>query len=329
MSDTVDPGPTTSQPKPPTPVGAFPRLSDEQIDVLLERGRRRRLAKGEVLIRPGDHPSSPYVVLNGYLLTTDLDRRPAPSGRAGDGGRARPGRRFVGDVGRLCGRAALVARCPPSTPPRSRTPVEELEAIVASDPLLGEDRACAPLSSDAPSPSVSAPDCGWWGPASPHKPVTCCASSPATRSPTGWWTWTRTTGAAGPPAGDVWTFPLVILGGSRTVRAATQAPAAGLGEWPTTCDVVGAGPAGLATAVRHVERLSVYLCDSVATGGQAGTSRKSRTIGFPAGISGAELAKPQACPAGSEVRSHLGHPCHCQEDRRGRRQVRCRVRRRP
>ena len=82
MSDTVDPGDThLPQTETPDPVGAFPRLSDEQIDVLLERGRRRRLAKGEVLIRPGDHPSSLYVVLDGYLLTTDTepadDPRPA------------------------------------------------------------------------------------------------------------------------------------------------------------------------------------------------------------------------------------------------------------
>ncbi|CEH00444.1 Putative uncharacterized protein [Propionibacterium freudenreichii] len=37
--------------------------------------------------------------------------------------------------------------------------------------------------------------------------------------------------------------------------------------------------------------LSVYLCDAVATGGQAGTSAKIENyLGFPAGISGTELA---------------------------------------
>ena len=109
MSDTVDPGDThLPQTETPDPVGAFPRLSDEQVDVLLERGRRRRLAKGEVLIRPGDHPSSLYVVLDGYLLTTDTepadDPRPAdePS-TVGVHGRGR----FVGDVGLLEGQPSF------------------------------------------------------------------------------------------------------------------------------------------------------------------------------------------------------------------------------
>jgi thioredoxin reductase (NADPH) len=60
------------------------------------------------------------------------------------------------------------------------------------------------------------------------------------------------------------------------------------------CDlvVVGAGPAGLAAAVYGAsEGLTTVVLDSVATGGQAGTSsRIENYLGFPAGISGAELA---------------------------------------
>jgi thioredoxin reductase (NADPH) len=62
----------------------------------------------------------------------------------------------------------------------------------------------------------------------------------------------------------------------------------------TVCDVVivGAGPAGLAAAVYGAsEGLSTVVLDAVATGGQAGTSsRIENYLGFPAGISGAELA---------------------------------------
>jgi thioredoxin reductase (NADPH) len=61
------------------------------------------------------------------------------------------------------------------------------------------------------------------------------------------------------------------------------------------CDlvVVGAGPAGLAASVYGAsEGLSTVALECVATGGQAGTtSRIENYLGFPAGISGAELAE--------------------------------------
>jgi len=61
------------------------------------------------------------------------------------------------------------------------------------------------------------------------------------------------------------------------------------------CDVlvVGAGPAGLAASVYGASEGFVTLTfDEVATGGQAGTSsRIENYVGFPAGISGSELAE--------------------------------------
>ena len=57
--------------------------------------------------------------------------------------------------------------------------------------------------------------------------------------------------------------------------------------------IVGAGPAGLAAAVYGAsEGLATVVLEAVATGGQAGTSpRIENYLGFPAGISGAELAE--------------------------------------
>ena len=56
--------------------------------------------------------------------------------------------------------------------------------------------------------------------------------------------------------------------------------------------IVGGGPAGLAAAVYgSSEGLATTVIDAVAPGGQAGTSSKIENyLGFPTGISGAELA---------------------------------------
>ena len=70
--------------------------------------------------------------------------------------------------------------------------------------------------------------------------------------------------------------------------------------------VVGAGPAGLATAVYAAsEGLSVIVLDERATGGQAGASaRIENYLGFPTGISGQALAGRafnQALKFGAEI----------------------------
>ena len=56
--------------------------------------------------------------------------------------------------------------------------------------------------------------------------------------------------------------------------------------------IVGGGPAGLAAAVYGAsEGLQTILLEALATGGQAGTSSKIENyLGFPTGLSGAELA---------------------------------------
>ncbi len=70
--------------------------------------------------------------------------------------------------------------------------------------------------------------------------------------------------------------------------------------------IVGAGPAGLAAAVYAAsEGLDVLVVETISPGGQAGTSSKIENyLGFPAGISGRELAGrayAQAQKFGAEV----------------------------
>jgi thioredoxin reductase (NADPH) len=94
----------------------------------------------------------------------------------------------------------------------------------------------------------------------------------------------------------------VLLGGTRTIRNPSNAElseALGLHQAPSSSEtafdlvIVGAGPAGLAAAVYGASGgLSTVVIDAVAVGGQAATSaRIENYLGFPAGISGAELAE--------------------------------------
>ena len=94
--------------------------------------------------------------------------------------------------------------------------------------------------------------------------------------------------------------------------------------------IVGAGPAGLATAVYAAsEGLSVIVFDARAFGGQAGASaRIENYLGFPTGISGQALAG-RAYRAGAEVRRRDGDPGRGRAARlhAGARPLRARLRR--
>jgi thioredoxin reductase (NADPH) len=95
--------------------------------------------------------------------------------------------------------------------------------------------------------------------------------------------------------------PVAVTGGGEVLRNPTNAElgrAIGLGSSgspPALCDVVvvGAGPAGLAAALYAAsEGLDVQGVDAIASGGQAGTSaRIENYLGFPTGVSGAELTE--------------------------------------
>jgi thioredoxin reductase (NADPH) len=108
-------------------------------------------------------------------------------------------------------------------------------------------------------------------------------------------------------------LPLVVFpDGTRLERPdhRTLADHAGLQTEPTTTHydlvVVGAGPAGLGAGVYGAsEGLRTALIERQATGGQAGTSsRIENYLGFPKGISGADLARratAQAKRLGAEI----------------------------
>jgi thioredoxin reductase (NADPH) len=112
---------------------------------------------------------------------------------------------------------------------------------------------------------------------------------------------------------DASILPVVVTPDCVTLVApstAEVAAAVGLSTTPTTdfydLVVIGAGPAGLGAAVYGAsEGLRTLLVERQATGGQAGqSSRIENYLGFPDGVSGAQLtdrARRQAAKFGAEI----------------------------
>ncbi|MEV4064114.1 FAD-dependent oxidoreductase [Nonomuraea dietziae] len=110
-------------------------------------------------------------------------------------------------------------------------------------------------------------------------------------------------------------LPLVITSEGEQLQApdqSTLASAVGLSTTPSTdfydLIVVGGGPAGLGAAVYGAsEGLRTVLVEAHASGGQAGqSSRIENYLGFPDGVSGAQLAdraRRQALKFGAELLS--------------------------
>jgi thioredoxin reductase (NADPH) len=101
-------------------------------------------------------------------------------------------------------------------------------------------------------------------------------------------------------AGSLTRLPIVLCPDGTHLVAPTTAELAGKAGMQTQATrpfydvvVVGGGPAGLATAVYAAsEGLRAVLVESHAPGGQAGTSSLIENyLGFPAGVSGEELAR--------------------------------------
>lgn len=115
---------------------------------------------------------------------------------------------------------------------------------------------------------------------------------------------------AGADAGQL---PVVLLGDGRALIRPDAAELAGAVGLRTRAEraaydlvVVGAGPAGLAAGVYGAsEGLSTLLVEHSAAGGQAGlSSRIENYLGFPAGLSGSDLAlraRQQAGRFGAEI----------------------------
>jgi thioredoxin reductase (NADPH) len=275
--------------------GAYPRLSELQINELARYGHQRLTHAGEVLYQAGDVDCELIVVLSGLVAVIDPNKPDEPIGVHGPG-------RFVGELGLLTGQAALLTAVVREPGEVLTLPLDGLKEVVLKDAVLADLMLRALLIRRTAHIGLGA---GLrilgsrFSPDSrrlrdflarnrlPHRWIDLEEDRDAEAM-------LRQLGVAPDET------PVVIWRGEQVLRNPSNAELAELlglrhGSFEqTVCDllIVGAGPAGLAAAVYGAsEGLNTVLLDSVATGGQAGTSsRIENYLGFPAGISGMELA---------------------------------------
>jgi thioredoxin reductase (NADPH) len=285
-------------PETPDTTGAYPRLTDDQIMLLSRYGERKRLAKGTMLFCEGDRNCGLFVVLDGKVRVVQEDNRDGESRVIAVHG---PGR-FVGDLSVLTGQAVYVTAIAQTDVEVQEIGFDRLKEVVTQDQALGDLILRAFIQRRNIHASLGA---GLRIIGSAYSPDTRRLRDFASRNrvPYRWDDLEEdpeaeaTLRALGIPPDQT---PVVIWKGQTVLRNPSTTEIAelvGLREQAPPRDahdilVVGAGPAGLAVAVTAAsEGLSTIVVDAISTGGQAGTSSQIENyLGFPAGISGGELA---------------------------------------
>jgi thioredoxin reductase (NADPH) len=270
-------------------------LDVSQIARLRPFSTTRKTHVDEVLIEIGDDIPGLFVVLEGQIRIVDRANEDRVLRTSGPG-------EFIGELGILTGQRAFVACVAAQSGAVLFVPSAHVQEIIADIPELSDVLVTAFAARRqllmrgvvASLTIIGRKDDGevlhllefcdrnhipyrWLDPDDPH-------DAPSIAS-------------CGAPSGAAFR---VVLGKRRVLdRATPQQLAREIGldldvKENRICDliVVGAGPAGLAAAVYGAsEGLSTIVVDDTAIGGQAGTSsRIENYVGFPAGISGNDLA---------------------------------------
>jgi thioredoxin reductase (NADPH) len=292
---------------------AFPTLADAEVARLQRFGTTRRYADGELLFETGKPTPGLNVILKGHVALSSRDGM-GHGGPVADQG---PGQ-FLGEVGALATRAAsLVDGLAEGEVETLLISPEGLRELMVVEAELGERimralllRRVALINQDVGGPVLigSATEPGLvrlrgflTSNSNPHLVLDPATDSAAADLVARY--------RPGPTE-----LPLVITPSGailRNPREIELALALGmvwdLAQQPVyDVAIVGAGPAGLSTAVYAAsEGLSVVVVEARAFGGQAGASaRIENYLGFPAGISGHALtsrAYVQARKFGAEV----------------------------
>jgi len=290
----------------------FPKLSPAEIDRLRRFGTVRRYRAGEALYRTGEISPGMFVIISGTVALTRREglARVVPIVDVGPGD-------FTAEVGQLSARPSFVDAHAVSDVEALLVPTDALRALLIAEAEIGERitralilRRVSLIETGAGGPVLigpaDSPDVvrlqgflarnAW-----PHQVLDSAEDRDAA----------ALLERYAPSPSEL---PLVVCTDGSVLKNPREGELADclgmvrIDHPDRTYDiaVVGAGPAGLATAVYAAsEGLSVIVLDAVAFGGQAAASaRIENYLGFPAGISGQDLmgrAYVQAQKFGTEM----------------------------
>jgi thioredoxin reductase (NADPH) len=297
-----DQGPTPPNPDRTPLTGesdiVFPRLDEDQIATLIAAGRREELEKGQILASPGDLDTELILVLSGCVEVIDEIGSESESVLVSYGAR-----QFVGELNLITMEPALLTVQVVEAGEAVFVSRDALRTVVSRNPRLGDLIINALVSRRA---LIIETESG--------ARLIGSGSDPGTRQLREFLTRNRVPhrfidlDAAELDSSPVDGRPLaaddlpMLVSGEQVLRAPTVLDAAtalnlrapnktAKKSWD--CLIVGGGPGGLGAAVYGAtEGLSTILVDAVALGGQASTSsRIENYLGFPAGVSGSDLAE--------------------------------------
>ena len=276
---------------------AFPDLTETEIARIKRFGTVRHYAKGERLFAAGQPGPGMFVVLAGSVTVSQRDGlgHVTPIVRQGVG-------QFLAEVGQLSGAVALVDGDADDDVDALLITPEQLRQLIVAEADLGERIVRALILR-----RVALIETGMSGPVmigAPRSPDMLRLQNFLRRNGHPHHTVDPATDAAGAALfekygaafGDVL---VVCIDGSTLLSPSEEDLGRCLGMSSADVSaklfdvaVVGAGPAGLATAVYAAsEGLEVAVLDCRSFGGQAGASaRIENYLGFPTGISGQALA---------------------------------------
>src|SRR5262245_40926627 len=272
---------------------AFPQLSTAELAVLKPLATAREYADGETVFRAGQADIDFFVVESGQidiLNPTDGNRLIVAH---------EPGQ-FSGDIDLLTGRPVIVTAVARGKSQIWRVPGNQLRALLNRVPSLGEKLIVAFTRRRELLSQSGVAGLRVVGPGRCRDTNTVREFLYKNFVPFTWFDPETAEGkkvfqALGSPRKS----PVIECGEGRILlNPSLQELARSAGVWrrcPTQkvdLAIVGAGPAGITAAVyASSEGLSTLMLDRLGPGGQAsGSSRIENFIGFPAGLSGAELA---------------------------------------
>jgi thioredoxin reductase (NADPH) len=284
---------------PLSQAGRSPVLDAAQLEVVASYGTEHGVSAGDVLFAEGDATYDLIVVLEGDVQIVANSGRPAETVIASYGPH-----QFLGEIGLLTGQRAFLAAVARTAGRVLRVPVAQVRVIMAQEELLSELLLRTFLIRHANLTRIGSglTLIGSRFAADTRRILEVLARNRLAS------TWLDLEGS---PLAEamlrelhvpVDALPIVIVPGRPLLRNPSSRAlldALGLSDTheagpSSTCDllVVGGGPSGLSAAVYGAsEGLTTVLAEDTAFGGQAGTSSLIENyLGFPAGLSGEEIA---------------------------------------